>query len=692
MTLMLLGGTTAVHAQNAADDAILSDPDFEKSLPPLEETMSGAGLPAASPAGPAPQGTPATPAAPGDTGAATSTDAEPALPDAVATDAQLSAPLPSLQQFDTEPANDVVVQDTRPPEIDYRVEVVGLSEVGLQGRFKELSALLRDGREAANATQVAARAKEDVTLADRLMRSEGYYDGVTSVTIDTLPNERNMLTVTLTATPGPRYVFDEIRVVAEPPKVAEMALQALNLKPGSPIVAARVEAAEARVSLRLPENGYPFATVGQRDILLDDRDHTGDYTLPVNPGPLGRYRNIITTGDDVLPADHLAMLARFHEGELYDSLLTDDLRQAVIATGLMSAVTVKPVATGESAGDGAEYVDIAVDQVEGPTRQLSASAGYGTGEGLKLQGGWTNRNMFPPEGALSAEVIAGTLEQRLDLQFKRSNAGQRDRAFTVGAWTGLQKFDAYSARTATIYANMARVSTPLWQKRWTWSLGTELIATRETRFRETTADRTRSTYLIVSLPGQVTYDRSDSLLNPTRGFRIAARVSPDAQKRTSGGYDFYVRTLGEVTGYVPTTKSLVLAGRARVGSILGAGRNDIAPSQRYYAGGGGSVRGYGYHELGPRDAEGDPVGGRSVTEFSLEARYRFGNYGIVPFIDAGRVGVSSTPSLKGMRYGAGIGARYYTDFGPLRLDVATPLDRQPGDPKIAVYVSIGQAF
>ncbi len=137
---------------------------------------------------------------------------------------------------------------------------------------------------------------------------------------------------------------------------------------------------------------------------------------------------------------------------------------------------------------------------------------------------------------------------------------------------------------------------------------------------------------------------------------------------------------------------MTIAGRARVGSIVGAARDDIAPSRRYYSGGGGSVRGFGYQQLGPKDIDDKPVGGRSLTEFALEARYRLGNYGIVPFFDAGRVGEASTPSIKNMRYGAGIGVRYYTNFGPFRIDVATPINRQPGESKIALYISIGQAF
>lgn len=152
-----------------------------------------------------------------------------------------------------------------------------------------------------------------------------------------------------------------------------------------------------------------------------------------------------------------------------------------------------------------------------------------------------------------------------------------------------------------------------------------------------------------------------------------------------------------------------MAGRARFGSIFGIERDELAPSRRFYAGGGGSVRGYGFQQLGPKVTVPNPkfnpekpdknpatiavpIGGRSLTEFALEGRYRFGDYGVVAFVDAGSVSEKETPGLSGLRLGAGVGGRLYTNFGPLRVDVATPIGRREGEPWVALYVSIGQAF
>jgi translocation and assembly module TamA len=603
-----------------------------------------------------------------------------------------------------QPLGSVAIPDAAPPspdvdlpDIRYRLVINGLDAIGLEGRFRDLSALLQEGRTAGSAAQVSARADADVQLAENLLRSEGYYDGTASAVVGPLPGEDGVLLATITVAPGPRYQFGDITIVggADTPLAAEpraLAREALTLTPGDPIVATAVEAAEASVALRLPEQGYAFVEVGQRDILLDDVDASGDYTLPVTAGNKARFGGFRVAGDPVFDIDHIAILPRFEAGEIYDSRKVNDLRQALIATSLLSTVAVEPVATGQVDALGVETVDLLVRQTRAPARNLAANAGYGTGEGIRVSGTWTHRNLFPPEGALVAGIVAGTNEQSVRGQFIRSNAGQRDRAFQIGASVARQRYEAFNAEQINLGASLARVSTPLWQKRWTWSLGAELIASRETLFDPEAASRGRGTFLIAALPTQIGYDRSDNLLDPTRGYRLNLRASPEAQRRGGGAFDSYGRFLFEASAYYPVTSTLVVAGRARLGNIIGAPRDDIAPSRRLYAGGGGSVRGFGFQELGPRDAENRPIGGRSLTEFALEARYRFGNFGIVPFIDAGRVGEASTPSLSGMRYGVGIGARYYTNFGPMRIDVATPINRRPGESRITLYISIGQAF
>ena len=190
------------------------------------------------------------------------------------------------------------------------------------------------------------------------------------------------------------------------------------------------------------------------------------------------------------------------------------------------------------------------------------------------------------------------------------------------------------------------------------------------------------------------YDGSDSLLDPTTGFRLSGRISPEVSARN--GAFTYGRAQVDASAYHPVSDRIVAAGRVRLGTIIGAGTFDIAPSRRFYSGGGGSVRGYGYQQLGPKDMEGDPIGGRGLAEFAVEARIRLrqfgGNFGLVPFFDGGSLTTGSEPSFSNWRFAAGLGARYYSSFGPIRIDVGVPLNRQEGDGPVAVTVSLGQAF
>lgn len=658
-------------ARSPADQAVdpASDPSFNAALPPLDSM-------AAPPATVAPS-TPATPP--------------------VANDPALAQPLPPLAGFDPTPdTSKAAVPTTEETRIRYTMKVEGLSKIGLEDEFRSLSELENGKKKAANAAQVTARAKDDEALAGKLLRSEGYYDGVATSTVVAVPNQPGQVVATISVTPGPRYSLSSIAIAGAEPEPTGIATKALTgqVKVGDPIRSIAITGGEAQISLALPEQGYPFAKLGDRDVLLDDQAHTGDYTLPLTAGPRSSFGKVRPSGKGakIFTEKHLAVFPRFKPGDLYDSRKADDLRQALVATGIFSTVAVQPVDTGVKAPDGTEITDLEVTQAKGPWRSWAAEGGYGTGQGIKGEVTWTHRNMFTPEGALILGVIGGTQEQGANATFRRSNAGQRDKTFQITGGFDRSNYDAYDAKTINLGINWSRQSTPIWQKVWTYSYGAELVGSNEQGAAlDATGDRPRKNYLIAALPMQVQYDRSNDLLNPTKGFRVLARVSPEGSIHK--GVKGYGRLTGQVTGYVPIGSSIVLAGRALVSSIVGV--NDIAeiaPSRRIYVGGGGSVRGFGYQQLGPKDAQNNPIGGLSSTEFAAEVRYRFGNFGIVPFFDGGRLGESSTPGISGMRYGAGIGGRYYTNFGPMRLDIATPINRQKGESKIALYISIGQAF
>jgi translocation and assembly module TamA len=633
------------------------------------------------------------------------------IPDAPVADPELAQPLTPISEFDVAvPEAGAENADDAPGPVEpirYALEIEGLEDVELEGRFRELSALEDSDGEATNGSQVAQRAEEDELLAVRLLRSEGYYDATAASAIEQVPEDAARLRVVLTAVPGPRYNFGAITITGSGPEPTALAREALPLKSGEPIVALNVEAAEANVRLRLPQQGYPFVEVGLRDILLDPDTRLGDYTLPLESGPRSLFAGFTTEGNLAFGAKHVGVLSRFKRGELYDHRKVDDLREAMIATGLFTTVAAEPVRTGELAPDGSEYVNILVRQEAGPPRTLSGNVGFSTGEGFRIEGTWEHRNFIKPEGAIRATAIAGTKEQAVRLQFRRSNFKQRDRTLLVQAEAGRRDYLAFRGYTARLNALLSRESTPIWQKKWTYAVGAELIATNESVLGEPDLS-IGDAFFLAGVMGQLGYDASNSLLDPTKGFRLLGRINPETSLREPG--QPYIRNILEGSAYFPATEAITIAGRARVGSIYGAELIELAPSRRLYAGGGGSVRGFGFQELGPRvelpnpnfdptdpDEKDDPTvlrptGGRSLVEFAVEARYRFGNYGVVGFVDAGQVYESQSPRLNDLRLGVGVGGRLYTNFGPLRADIAMPLGRRKGESRFAVYISIGQAF
>ena len=687
-------------AQDAADPAdagpIVPDSEFDEQLPPLDPELSRP-LEPIEPLEPVNPNAPPFPPVPGP------------VEDAPLGDPALAEPLPPLSTVETEPVQEVAADQGDPDEpvpIRYTVVVEGLEETGLEGRFRDLSALEDARGEAVNGAMIEARAEEDEALLIRLLRSEGYYDAVAASSIEQLPEDPPSLRITLTVSSGPIYTFGDIRIAGPETVPPGIAREALALESGRPIIAEQVEAAEANVLLRLPQQGYPFPEMGLRDIELDPATQLGAYALPLDPGPRSTFGGFTTEGDLAFDPEHVAVLARFERGELYDRRKVDDLREAMVATRLFDSVSAEPVLTGETAPDGTQYVNVLVRQDAGPARSLDGNAGYSTGQGLRLEGAWEHRNLLPPEGALRVAAIAGTAEQNLSVRFRRNNWHQRDRALLLQIEAGQRDFEAFQGYTARLQGLVTRESTPIWQKVWTYAYGAEILATNENRLRR--ADISLSdAYFIGGLIGQIGYDRSNSLLDPTRGFRLLGRVNPEASLRD--GSSFYVRNLIEGSAYYPFGDGFVLAGRARFGSIYGIARDALAPSRRFYAGGGGSVRGFGFQELGPREIVANPefdpenpddkpatiavpLGGRSLNEFAIEGRYRFGNYGVVGFIDAGQVYEAQYPTFSDMRFGVGVGGRLYTNFGPMRVDVAMPVGRRQGESRFSIYVSIGQAF
>ncbi|HEY0130339.1 MAG TPA: BamA/TamA family outer membrane protein [Allosphingosinicella sp.] len=574
-------------------------------------------------------------------------------------------------------------------ERGYTVRIEGLdadTEAALREPFDSLSTLAKNVKDPANAAQIDRRAREDADLLAELLRARGYYDALVRTRVEAAPAGGDVV-VTLEAEPGPVYRFAEVKLPGIEAAGEDMAAlrEAFAVAANEPVDAARVTTGEAALRVELGRRGYAFAETGEMDIALDHETRTAILTLPVNPNGSRQFGRIAVEGRPLFSASHIQRIARWKPGAPYTAALVEDLRRALIATGLVSTVAIRPVAAQDKS------VDLVVSLERAPMRTVAGQAGYGTGEGIRVEASWQHRNLLPPEGAVTFRGVIGTQEQLVGAVLRRNNFLRRDQVLT--AQVAISHIDraAYDARTTILSGAIERQTNLIWQKKWTWSAGAELVATDEEDVDLASGMTRRRTFFIGALPASLSYDGSNDLLDPTVGYRLAFRLSPEASLQ-SGTFG-YGRTQVDASVYQPFTPTVTLAARIRLGTILGADRDRIAPSRRFYAGGGGSVRGYGFQRLGPRDPVfDDPIGGRSLTEFAVEARIRWGNWGVVPFLDGGNISTSPLPKFDNLRFGAGIGLRYHTRFGPIRVDVGTPLNPRSGDSRVAVYVSLGQAF
>jgi translocation and assembly module TamA len=574
----------------------------------------------------------------------------------------------------------------------YTLTIEGLESVGgaedVLAAFRRGSALEADRKDPANAAQIDRRSRADADLLEQLLRSQGYYDA------DVEAQTRvagGAVQVILEATPGDQYRFASVEL----PGLNAAGAQAAHLrdifaiKAGDPVIAADVIAAGLALQTALGREGFASATIGDQDIAVDHGTHLASLTLPVTPGPVAHFGSIRVSGRPPFGARHIWTIARFRQGDQFDRAKIEDLRRALIATTLVAVADIRvvPVAGGRT-------VDLDVRLQPAPSHTIAGSIGYDTGQGATVEGSWQARNFFNPEGALILRGVLGTTEQLAAIELRRSNFGRRDQVLDLQALASHQKYSAYEARTVLLSGDIERQSNFIWQKKWTWTYGATILATDENGVFDSSGLKDTRTFLIAAAPLSLGYDGSDSLLDPTRGFRLSAHVSPEFSAHS--GHSTYARTQVDASAYQPISDGVVAAGRIRLGTIIGAGVYDMAPSRRFYAGGGGSVRGYGYQQLGPKDSDGDPIGGRGLAEFSLEARIRLrqfgGNFGIVPFIDGGALSTGLLPDPSDLRFAVGLGARYYSSFGPIRIDVGVPLNRQKGDGPFAVTVSLGQAF
>jgi translocation and assembly module TamA len=571
-------------------------------------------------------------------------------------------------------------------DLNYSAEISGAEDSELASLLDKVSDLKTlEDKPPVSEEALRRRVDGDLGRLADAAHSLGYWDAEFSYDVDTSGETAK---VTVTVKQGPLYHVASVTVLGPDGKPLSIPQdgEKLPLKPGDPARTAPVIATETALLTAFGGNGHPFAKVDNRRVEIDRGTQTMDVTYTLDPGLVMHFGPVAITGLERLNPAYVEGRVRWQGGEIYDANKVAETRRALIETGLFSTVQITPTADPAHPGEAL----MTIDATERVHRTIGAGLAYNTSQGFGARAFWENRNLFGNAENLRLSAEVG---QQLDVfraNFRRPDFLAFDQDFLATAEVANDIPVAYNSRRELATAGIERRV-----DRWL-TAGLSLLAEKAnvTQLANVTPMTGTQHYELAGLPAYVKLDETDNLLNPTTGYRAQLNATP-AHTFSGSHLTFSTNLLSGSTYWaLGSEQRTVLAGKLALGSLDGASLSQLPSDQRVYAGGGGSVRPYGYLMAGPLAPNNVPIGGRSSLVLNLEARIKITEtIGIVPFVDAGSYYESPLPQLsRTPLYGVGLGVRYYTAFGPLRLDLATPLHKRSGDSPIQVYISLGQAF
>jgi translocation and assembly module TamA len=544
---------------------------------------------------------------------------------------------------------------------------------------------------------LVARARADRDRFIAALHSFGYYDGSVAITIAAHPLDDPALPglleeapakpdvpVEVTLTLGPLFRLGQVTLAGEVPAAARAALK---LDPGQPAVAADVLAARERLLKALQDSGHALASVAAPTATLHPDARTLDVSFSVDAGPRVDLGPIAISGLRRTNEAYVRQRLMIHQGAPYNPDAIEKARQDLAGTGIFNTVRITPQGGVDAQGQ----LPMQVAVTEAPPRTVAFGGAYSTDLGGSLNANWTHHNLFGNGEQLSLTASATELGgfsalspgYTLDAQLSFPDWVQRDQTLTLNALAERQYLIAYNQTAAILSAVVSRRLNP----ELTVSAG---LSGEQESIAQEGASRL---YTLLQTPLTVQFDNTHDLLNPTHGVRAGVNVTPT---ESFGNPDAtFVIAQGTASTYLDFFGNgrSVLALRALAGTVQGASTFAVPADQRFYAGGSGTVRGFIYQSIGPQFPDGIPIGGTAIDAGTIEMRQRFGaNYGAVAFVDAGQVNDAGVPFEGTPQVGVGVGARYYTSFGPIRLDVAVPVTYQPHAGSFELYIGIGQSF
>lgn len=581
----------------------------------------------------------------------------------------------------------------------YTVKILPTKNAELDQLLTSASALISLNETApVGAFALISRAKADVDRFSTALKSLGYYQGQVQIRIADRPLDDPGLFDTIDFSPakpelpivvsietGPLFHLRHIDLQGELP---EQAKQWLGLSSGAPAIAAKVLVARENLLASLLNAGYALAKVDEPIATLVAGENAIDVTYKVSAGKVAHLGAISVSGLDKLKEPYARQKLDIAKGDAFTPSGVESSRQNLLATGVFA--NVRSQVAEHLDPQGQLPINFIVDERKRHSTNLGAA--YSTDLGATFSTLWQHHNLLGNAEQLNLSAgmtqLGGNsttgIGYQFSVQFIKPDFFRLNQQLKTGIAAVRQNLDAYQQQSLQAEWGVLRTINKLWT-------GGLSLSVEQTNISQ---ENTTRDYTLISTPLSLKYDSTDNLLNPSTGRILRMSITPI---QPLAGFNVDTFAIFQVSGssYLDLSHSgsSILAVRAMLGDIEGADRFDLPPDKRFYAGGSTTVRGFQYQSIGSQFASGNPEGGKAMVTGSVELRQKvYGNYGMAMFADAGQVS-SDTLLLQGAwRVGAGVGARYYTGFGPLRVDVAFPVNAQSNSGSFELYIGLGQAF
>jgi translocation and assembly module TamA len=568
--------------------------------------------------------------------------------------------------------------------ISYSVEYKGLKDASALKAIKgtsQLTALKKHAPASINALRY--RAESDIPDILKILHAHGYYEASVDVRVEETLKKVNVI-VSIQA--GPVYKLEDyqIKLYCNAPNEEtccdRVSLEKIGIVLGCPAVGQKILSAELKLLEILGECGHPLAEIDHREVIADGITKGIRISLSVKTGPLTRFGPLTIQGLREIKELYVLQKLTWREGEIYDSRLVESTQRMLMNSGLFSSVVI----THSPDLDAEGLIQMKLEVVESKHKNINVGISYQTVFGPGITFGIENRDMGGMGRRLSFQGDVTRISQTGTATYYVSDFRQVGQDLVGQAIAMRENLFAYNDRSYSVTGRLDKKLTR--QLRFSGGVRAERLLV--------TDSVDNGNFTLIEVPLYVRWSSANSLLNPTRGATLEYSAAPSVNISQISQY-YLAQEISQST-YIPLMKNefLVFAQQITFGMILSNGLNAVPIPKRFLGGSEQELRGYRYRTVSPLVCC-LPEGGRSAIYYTAETRFRLSqSIGVVPFFDIGNVYSQQFPNLSGKWFkSVGLGLRYFSFIGPLRLDVAFPLNRRKCiDPFYRFLVSIGQTF